>query len=94
MKVTDHSPSERELRGDCLDQSIEGSPKANLEKRMKKSHLLRSVAHDLRNPISGILVASEYLIDDLPSASEDHVALLQAIYSSSQFMLRLIDDLL
>jgi signal transduction histidine kinase len=61
---------------------------------MKKSHLLRVVAHDLRNPISGILAASEYLIEDLPDASEDHLALLQAIYSSSQFMLHLIDDLL
>jgi signal transduction histidine kinase len=66
-----------------------------LQKRsMEKSRLLHILSHDLRNPISGILSASECLLEELSDASNEHVTLLQAIYSSSQFMLRLVDDIL
>jgi signal transduction histidine kinase len=52
------------------------------------------LAHDLRNPISGILSASQYLIDDAASTLErDHVMLLRSIESSSGLLLRLIEDL-
>jgi signal transduction histidine kinase len=57
------------------------------------SRLLRIVSHDLRNPISGILAASECLLEELSDSSEEHLTLLQAIYSSSRFMLRLIDEM-
>jgi signal transduction histidine kinase len=57
--------------------------------------LIRMLAHDLRNPISGILAASQCLLDDaslfLDSA---HVTLLRAIESSSDLMLHLIEDML
>jgi signal transduction histidine kinase len=57
------------------------------------ANMLHIVAHDLRNPISGILAASEYLIENLPQVEgEEHTALLQAIYSSSRSTLQLIDD--
>jgi K+-sensing histidine kinase KdpD len=58
-------------------------------------HLLRILAHDLRNPISGILAASEYLIEDASTLlDEQHVTLLRSIESSSALLLRLIEDLL
>jgi signal transduction histidine kinase len=57
--------------------------------------LLEIVAHDLRNPISGILAAGQYLLEDAgPVLDEQHLAMLQSIDSSSRSMLRLIDDLI
>jgi K+-sensing histidine kinase KdpD len=61
------------------------------------SHIpfIRMLAHDLRNPISGILAASQCLLEDAsPFLDEPHVALLHAIESSSDLMLRLIEDML
>ena len=61
-------------------------------KRRAKSQIPR-IVHDLRNPINGILSASECLLEDLSDARDEHVALLEAIHSSSRFMLRLVDDI-
>jgi len=59
------------------------------------AHLLRIAAHDLRNPVAGILSASEYLLENLPQVhEEEHVALLQAIQASSQFMLQLLENVM
>jgi len=60
----------------------------------EKSQILGIVAHDLRNPLSGILNATEYVLDDAASLLGDNdVKLLQAIESTSRFMLRLIEDI-
>lgn len=51
--------------------------------------------HGLRNSISGILSASESLIDDFAEAQGDHgdhKVLIRAIHESSRSILRLIDD--
>jgi signal transduction histidine kinase len=57
--------------------------------------LLEIVAHDLRNPISGILAAGQYLLEDAGAVlDEPHLAMLQSIDSSSRSMLRLIDDVI
>jgi signal transduction histidine kinase len=57
--------------------------------------LLEIAAHDLRNPISGILAAGQYLMEDAGSLLEEqHLAMLQSIDASSRSMLRLIDDLI
>jgi signal transduction histidine kinase len=57
--------------------------------------LLEVAAHDLRNPISGILAAGQYLADDAGSVlDEHHLALLESIDSSGRSMLRLIDDVI
>src|SRR5581483_11068551 len=56
---------------------------------------LARAAHDLRNPIAGILAASQYLLDDPPAPrSEEHVMLLESIQASSRFLLQLVDDVL
>lgn len=55
---------------------------------------LEIAAHDLRNPISGILAATQFLIEDAGRNLQAHqVTLLRSIESSSQFMLRLLQDL-
>jgi signal transduction histidine kinase len=57
--------------------------------------LLEVAAHDLRNPISGILAAGQYLLDDAGYLlDEQHLALLQSIEASSRSMLALIDDVI
>ena len=64
-------------------------PKANSDQ------VLKIVAHDLRNPISGILAASQYLLEDAGQELEGHhLALLQSIELSSGFALRFIEDTL
>src|SRR5262245_54455873 len=82
----------------CLNNESTDVQKAKKAKPDKPSakdwRILRTVAHDLRNPISGIWSASEYLLEDFPDAREEHVALLQAINSSSRYMLRLVDEIL
>jgi signal transduction histidine kinase len=55
---------------------------------------LEIAAHDLRNPVSGILAATQFLIEDAgPILQAHHITLLRSIESSSQFMLRLLQDL-
>lgn len=57
--------------------------------------ILRAFAHDLRNPISGILAASQYLVEDAAQAVERHqMKLLQSIESSSKVALQFIEDML
>ncbi len=57
--------------------------------------LLEIAAHDLRNPISGILAAGQYLLEDAGALlDEQHLTMLQLIDSSSRSMLRLIDDVI
>lgn len=60
----------------------------------KKSQILGMVAHDLRNPLNGILNASQYVLgDSVGLLGENDLKLLQGIESTSRFMLRLIDDM-
>ena len=60
-----------------------------------KNLFLGIAAHDLRNPLGVIMGYSEYLLDEVKeSLSEDHIEMLQSILTSSEFMLRLLDDLL
>jgi K+-sensing histidine kinase KdpD len=63
--------------------------------RRGPNRLIRVLAHDLRNPISGILAASQCLIEDAsPVLDSQQMTLLRSIESSSDLMLRLIEDML
>lgn len=56
--------------------------------------LLELAAHDLKNPLSGILTASQFLIEDAAGVlNPDQLILLRSIQSSAEFMLRLLDDM-
>jgi signal transduction histidine kinase len=56
--------------------------------------LLELAAHDLRNPLSGVLTAAQFLIEDAGGVlSGDQLVLLRSIESSAHFMLRLVEDM-
>jgi signal transduction histidine kinase len=57
--------------------------------------LLGILAHDLKNPISGILSASEFLLEDMAQLLDpQQMAMLRSIETSSELALAFIDDIL
>jgi signal transduction histidine kinase len=58
----------------------------------QKNKFLGMAAHDLRNPIGGILGYSEMLLED--ELADEQRTVVSKIESSSKFMLRLLNDLL
>jgi signal transduction histidine kinase len=80
-----------------LSVSASGRAAVPASKIASGNHIqfIRMLAHDLRNPISGILAASQCLLDDAAVFLDGpHITLLRAIESSSDLMLHLIEDLL
>lgn len=60
-----------------------------------KNRFLGMAAHDLRNPLSVIQSYTQYLMErSEPYLPEKQKKFLDTIYSTSQFMLNLIDDIL
>lgn len=60
-----------------------------------KNQFLGIAAHDLRNPLDIILNYSRFLLDEAsPKLDKEHIEFLNAIRSSSEFMLNLVNDLL
>jgi signal transduction histidine kinase len=60
-----------------------------------KNQFLGMAAHDLRNPLAAVMAFSELLIEELSGAiSDQQQKFLQLIFSSSEYMLSLIEDLL
>lgn len=71
-------------------QSVQAAPAHR--KNGRRSAVGRLV-HDLRNPISGILSASQYLIEDAgPSLDQEQRAMLALIETSGIRLLYLIED--
>jgi two-component system, OmpR family, sensor kinase len=61
----------------------------------EKNRFLGMAAHDLRNPLQSILNHSSFLLEEDPAAlGKDFHTFMEAIYSSSEFMAHLVDDLL
>jgi two-component system, OmpR family, sensor kinase len=61
----------------------------------EKNQFLGMAAHDLRNPLSVIMMYSDFIIEEAADdLGEEHQEFLQVIRSSSEFMLKLIDNLL
>ncbi len=61
----------------------------------QKNAFLGMAAHDLRNPLSAIMTYSEFLAQDMDGIlAPEQREFLETIQSSSEFMLRLINDLL
>lgn len=69
---------------------------AELEKlNDEKNKFLGMAAHDLRNPLYAIQMYSEFLMSEASSQmSQEHCQFVEIIHSSSQFMLKLVNDLL
>lgn len=61
----------------------------------QKNEFLGIAAHDLRNPLEVILTYSQFLLDEAEdSLRPEHLEFVRTIRSSSEFMLRLVEDLL
>lgn len=61
----------------------------------QKNQFLGMAAHDLRNPLDVILNYSEFLLEDAaPALRAEQVKFIETIRSSSEFMLRLVENLL
>lgn len=61
----------------------------------EKNRFLGMAAHDLRNPLHTIQMYSEFLLAETTEIlGEEHHSFLGIIHSSSQFMLRLVNNLL
>lgn len=85
------------LNNDLSNLSRELQKKnAELEKLNDlKNQFLGMAAHDLRNPISIVLSYSDYLIEEAKdSLTDEQIKFIEIIRNSSEFMLRLLDDLL
>jgi signal transduction histidine kinase len=60
-----------------------------------KNEFLGMAAHDLRNPLSSIIMYSEFVLDsDDIYISDDLRKIIDVIYTSSEFMLRMLEELL
>lgn len=61
----------------------------------QKNQFLGIAAHDLRNPLEIILTYSEFLLEDAaPALQDEQMKFIATIRSSSEFMLRLVENLL
>ena len=89
------SAAERERLIEELAGAQRELTKRNLELEAldaQRSQWLGMAAHDLRNPLSSILVNCEQLIDEWTGAGGESMEALQSIQSCGQFMLTLLDD--
>ncbi|MCF8228577.1 MAG: HAMP domain-containing histidine kinase [Bacteroidales bacterium] len=60
-----------------------------------KNQFMGMAAHDMRNPLGIIQNYTEFLIEEIADdLEEDHRMFLNTIYESTDFMLKLIEDLL
>lgn len=60
----------------------------------EKNLAIGMLAHDLRNPLSAVISYSRLLLDHLHDVGFEEREMLEIIHSSSDFMRRLIDDIL
>jgi PAS domain S-box-containing protein len=91
------SAAERERLIEELGDAQRELTKRNLELEAlntQRSQWLGMAAHDLRNPLSNILVNCELLSDELTGTGGESMEALKSIYSCGQFMLELLDNVL
>jgi signal transduction histidine kinase len=61
----------------------------------QKNQFLGMAVHDLRGPLSNIIMYSQFLLDEVSEIlDEESREFLSIIHSSSDFMLQMVDDLL
>ena len=65
------------------------------EKEKMRSNLLRSVSHDLRTPLTGIVGSSSALLDNKAYIDEEtNDKLIRGIYDDANWLIRLVENLL
>jgi signal transduction histidine kinase len=79
---------------EARSQELPASDRIVARPKIRSQEAARKMAHDLQNPISGILAATQYLIEDAgPNLENHHLIALKAIEASGFRLLRLIDNL-
>jgi len=69
--------------------------KAESEKERMRGNLLRAVSHDLRTPLTSIYGSSSVIIENYDSLSKERqVKLLKEIHEDSQWLIRMVENLL
>jgi PAS domain S-box-containing protein len=89
--------AERERLIEELEQAQRELLRRNLELEVlnnEKAAWLGMAHHDIRNPLSAILANCELIMNENGVPGEEYRASLKTIYSCSQFMLELLDDVL
>lgn len=64
-----------------------------VERERYRSNLLRSISHDLRTPLTGIMGMSEMLMDSLPEG-ENSYTMAADIYRDAEHILSLVQNIL
>ena len=69
--------------------------KAEIERERMRANLLRAVSHDLRTPLTSIYGASSTVLENFSSLSaEQHLDLLKDVQEDSQWLIRMVENLL
>lgn len=69
--------------------------KAESEKERMRGNLLRAVSHDLRTPLTSIYGVTSVIMDNYDSISkEKQIKLLGEIHEDSQWLIRMVENLL
>ena len=69
--------------------------RAELDREKIRANLLRAVSHDLRTPLTAIYGASSTIADNYSLLSdEDKLQMLQGIQEDSQWLIRMVENLL
>lgn len=83
----------------ALDREILSEAKENtnleIERERLRSNLLRAVSHDLRTPLAGISGAVSTIIKNKDTIGQDIIdELLSGVYEDTQWLIRLVENLL
>jgi signal transduction histidine kinase len=78
----------------ALNQELEIASAQLLEANAIKDEFLAQVSHDLRTPLNSILSFTKLVLDGLCTGPEEEKEVLRDVFSSSQLLLRLVNDLL
>lgn len=94
MKNAGVNPSLKQIeRAGCPEDVHQPERQSRVPHENGRHAAIRKLVHDLRNPISGILSASQYLIEDAgPCLDQQQRAMLVSIEASGIRLLRLIED--
>ncbi|MBQ2901540.1 MAG: DUF4118 domain-containing protein [Agathobacter sp.] len=69
--------------------------KAESEKERMRGNLLRAVSHDLRTPLTSIYGSTSVILENYDSLSKERqVKLLKEIHEDSQWLIRMVENLL
>jgi signal transduction histidine kinase len=78
----------------ALNQELEIASAQLLEANAIKDEFLAQVSHDLRTPLNSILSFTKLVLDGFCTGPEEEKEVLRDVFSSSQLLLRLVNDLL